>query len=107
MRIRSSTPGPPRAHSRRRIRLDGARPSGLSCAAMNIAALERSLQRGSAAKVLTDARLLRRVIRRHRHLSGVGLQVPHARCYAVSRDALLSIVEPDELGVAREICPPR
>ncbi len=72
---------------------------------MDLAALERSLQRGSAAKVLTDARLLRRVIRRHRHLSGVGLQVPHARCYAVSRDALLSIVEPDELGVAREDLP--
>jgi hypothetical protein len=85
--------------------LDAAHRSGLSCAAMELAALERRLQRGSSAKVLTDARLLRRVIKRHRHLAGVGLHVPHARCYAVSREALLSIVEPDELGWERARLP--
>jgi hypothetical protein len=73
---------------------------------MELPALERRLRCGEgAAVVLTDARLLSRVIKRHRHLFGIGLHVPHARAYVVSRELLLSIVEPDELGRPRESLP--
>ncbi len=67
---------------------------------MDLPAIERALAATEARPVLVDARLVRRVIKRHRRLPGVGLQVPHARCYAIGRAALLDIVGPDELGRA-------
>jgi len=42
--------------------------------------------------------VLRRVIKKHRRLPGIGLQVPHARCYALPRADLEALVEPDELA---------
>jgi hypothetical protein len=72
---------------------------------MDPAALERSLSSAPARPLLADARLVRRVIKRHRRLPGVGLQVPHARCYALRREALLSIVGADELGPAAGALP--
>jgi hypothetical protein len=67
---------------------------------MDLSDLHRALQRSEARPLLADARLVRRVIKRHRRFPGVGLQVPHARCYALPREALLSIVDPEELGRA-------
>ena len=37
------------------------------------------------AAVLLDERVLRRVIKKHRKLHGVGLQVPHARCDTIGK----------------------
>ena len=49
--------------------------------------------------VLLEDRVLRRVIKKHRRLPGIGLQVPHARCYTLPRADLVSLVERDELHV--------
>jgi hypothetical protein len=67
---------------------------------MDIQALERALAASEARPLLVDARLVRRVIKRHCHLPGIGLQVPHARCYAIGKRELLEIVDAHELGRA-------
>jgi hypothetical protein len=51
-----------------------------------------------AAAVLLEDRVVRRVIKQHRRLPGIGLQVPHARCYALPRAELERLVERDELA---------
>src|SRR6185369_15818346 len=51
------------------------------------------------AVVLLEDRVLRRVIKKHRRLPGIGLQVPHARCYTLPRADLEGLVERDELRV--------
>jgi hypothetical protein len=58
-----------------------------------------------AGPVLIEPRLLRRIIKRHRAFPGLGLEVPHARCYAIGRDALLAIASPAELGRAEAELP--
>src|SRR5690349_7324934 len=65
---------------------------------MDLGPIERSLRNKSASALLTDPRLIRRVIKRHRDLPGMGLDVPHARSYVLRREALLSIATPRELG---------
>lgn len=57
------------------------------------------------AAVLLEDRVVRRVIKQHRQLPGLGLQVPHARCYALARAELERLVEPDELAVAPAALP--
>src|SRR5215468_4740149 len=49
--------------------------------------------------VLVEDRVLRRVIKRHRRLPGLGLQVAHADGYALPRADLEKLVEADELGI--------
>jgi len=51
------------------------------------------------ASVLLEDRVVRRVIKKHRRLPGMGLQVPHARCYTLPRADLEALVERAELGV--------
>jgi hypothetical protein len=51
------------------------------------------------AAVLVEERVLRRVIKKHRELPGIGLQVPHARCYTLPRGELAELVDADELHV--------
>ena len=51
------------------------------------------------AAVLLEDRVVRRVIKKHRRLPGIGLQVPHAHCYALARAELEGMVERDELRV--------
>jgi hypothetical protein len=51
------------------------------------------------AGVVLDDRVVRRVIKQHHRLPGLGLQVPHARCYTLPSAALVALVERDELGV--------
>ena len=65
---------------------------------MDLAKLERDFSTTTAAVALVDPRLLRRIIRTHRDVSGLKLDVPHTRCYALERVALLAIVNPSELG---------
>src|ERR1700712_5118254 len=60
-------------------------------------ALDADLAR--VAAVLLDDRVVRRVIKKHRRLPGIGLQVPHAQCYTLPRAELAALVERDELAV--------
>ena len=57
--------------------------------------------------VLVEDRLLRRIIKRHRDIPGLGLQVPHATSYALPRAALAELVEPGELPGALDRLPER
>jgi hypothetical protein len=57
------------------------------------------------AAVLLEDRVVRRVIKKHRRLPGIGLQVPHARCYTLPRAELEALVERDELHVDPDALP--
>ena len=63
---------------------------------MDLVAIEQSLLQ-TAATLVIDPRVLRRVIKADRNASGL---VPHAHSYTMSRDALCQIVGQAELGVA-------
>jgi hypothetical protein len=66
---------------------------------MDLVAIEGALKSADPGVVLVEPRVLKRVVKRHRRLSGIG-HVPHAHCYAISRAALGDIVTPGELGRA-------
>src|SRR5205085_2830973 len=51
------------------------------------------------AALLVPPRLLRRVIKHDRKITGLGLQVPHRKSYVIGRDALLALADRDELGL--------
>lgn len=68
---------------------------------LEIAALARLLEAADAATLLISPRLMRRIIRRDRGLTGVGLHVPHRKSYIIGRDSLLALVAREELGLAR------
>ncbi len=57
--------------------------------------------------VLVEERVLRRIIKSHRKLRGVGLQVPHEQCYELPRDELTTFVEADEVAIALTTLPER
>jgi hypothetical protein len=61
--------------------------------------LEQALTDADPAVLLLPPRLVCRIIKQHRQLSGLGLQVPHRRCYVIERTALLRIAGPQELGL--------
>jgi hypothetical protein len=67
-----------------------------------VAELARLLGQADPAALLVPPRILRRVIKQDRGLTGVGLQVPHRKSYAIDRDALLRIAARDELGLAAD-----
>ncbi len=67
---------------------------------VDLTSFEERLAHAKAGPILVEPRLLRRIIKRHRAFPGLGLEVPHARCYAIDRDALLTIASPTELGRA-------
>lgn len=53
-------------------------------------------------------RVLRRVIKQDHELPGLGFQVPHRKCYVISRERLLWLVAKDELGLkADDQYPPK
>src|SRR6516164_824592 len=54
------------------------------------------------AAVLAPKRLLRRVIKQDRKLTMIGLRVPHRKSYVIGRDALLNLVDRDELEIGAE-----
>jgi hypothetical protein len=66
---------------------------------MDPAELEQLLVAVEPAALLVPPRILRRVIKRDRKTAGVGLQVPHRKCYVIACDRLLAIVERAELGL--------
>src|SRR4051794_22037390 len=67
--------------------------------AFSVADLERALAGADPAALLVPPRILRRVIKKDRGLTGLGLQVPHHKSYVIARDDLLRIAGRDELGV--------
>lgn len=73
----------------------------------DLAGLGELLRAVEPAALLVPPRILRRVIRTDRALTGIGLAVPHATSYVIARDRLLAIVEPRELGLGpdRELPP--
>jgi hypothetical protein len=65
---------------------------------LDLSTLERTLKEVDPGVFLVSPRILRRVIKHHRELGTLGLQVPHRQCYVINRTTLLQIVDPDELG---------
>ena len=59
------------------------------------------------AAVLLEDRVVRRVIKKHRRLPGIGLQVPHAQCYTLPRTELEALVDRAELGIDPAALPAR
>jgi hypothetical protein len=60
----------------------------------------RAVAQADPSALLVPPRILRRVIKKHQGLGGLGLRVPHPRVYLITRDALLGIVTPEEIGLA-------
>src|SRR5437016_4251791 len=67
---------------------------------LTIADLQGAVAQAEPAALLVQPRILRRVIKKDRRLSGPGLQVPHRKSYAVDRDDLLRIADRATLGLA-------
>jgi len=65
---------------------------------MDLAALERRLHAAKSGAIVVDGRLLRRLIKAHRDLAGIGLSVPHAGGYTLPKGALVALVDPSILG---------
>jgi hypothetical protein len=66
---------------------------------LDSAELRRLLRAVDPAVLLVPSRLLRRVIKRDRKLAIVGLRVPHRKSYVIGRDALLALVDRNELEI--------
>jgi hypothetical protein len=47
--------------------------------------------------VVLEERALRRIIKLHHKLPGIGLQVPHTSCLALTRDALAKVADADDV----------
>lgn len=62
--------------------------------------LTRIVRSADPSALFVPPRILRRVIKKHRGLGGLGLNVPHARCYLIDRGRLLDIATRGELGLA-------
>src|SRR5689334_13874915 len=69
--------------------------------------LERIVSQTDPAALLVPPRILRRVIKKDRGLTGLGLQVPHRKSYVLDRERLLRIADREELGIvpSRELPP--
>jgi hypothetical protein len=65
---------------------------------MDLAALERRLHAADAGAIVVDGRVLRRVIKAHRDLAGIGLSVPHAGSYVIPKGALLALAPSSVIG---------
>ncbi|MBI5478820.1 MAG: hypothetical protein HY906_08195, partial [Deltaproteobacteria bacterium] len=70
-----------------------------------LVAVEQAVRAVEPGALLVEPRLLRRVIKKHYHLGGLGLAVPHDRCLALGREELLAIVGPERLGPAARDLP--
>lgn len=66
---------------------------------LDTAELSRLIRQADPDAFLVPARLVRRVIKRDRGLTGFGFQVPHRKCFVVSGRELRAVASPDELGI--------
>jgi hypothetical protein len=67
-------------------------------ARIGLAELEHALWSVEPAARLVPPRLLRRVVRLHTSLPGMGFRVPHSKTYVIPQEALLAIADRDEIG---------
>jgi len=67
-------------------------------ARISLPELERALASVEPAARLVPPRLLRRVVRLHTSLPGLGFRVPHSKSYVIAQKALLEIADRDEIG---------
>ena len=63
---------------------------------------DRALRAADPTAFLIAPRILRRVIKEDRRLTGLALRVPHNKSYLIAREPLLEIVEKMELGVPED-----
>jgi hypothetical protein len=73
---------------------------------LSAADLGRRLSQADPAALLVPPRILRRVIKHDRGLTGLGLQVPHRKSYVIAREALLAIADRHELGLPPDLSLP-
>lgn len=66
---------------------------------MTFLELEQAARAVDPSVVFVLPRVLRRVIREHCGLPGLGIKVPHRKTYVIQREPLLEIVDPVELGL--------
>jgi hypothetical protein len=71
----------------------------MSNASLTTNELARLVRDIDPTALLVPPRILRRVIKKHRGLGGLGLHVPHAGCYPIDRGNLLRIARLGELGL--------
>ena len=62
--------------------------------------LELAVRAADPAAFLVLPRILRRVIKQDRMLTGFGIRVPHRKSYVIDREPLLQVVDRSELGLA-------
>jgi hypothetical protein len=67
--------------------------------ALGMAELQDLLGRTDPSALLLPPRMVRRVIKQHREIPGIGLQVPHRKTHVIARDTLLAIADREELGL--------
>jgi len=60
--------------------------------------LERAMQSVEPSARLVPPRVLRRVVRLHASLPGMGFRVPHGKTYVLPQEALLEIADRSEIG---------
>ncbi|MBL8848702.1 MAG: hypothetical protein JNG89_03420, partial [Planctomycetaceae bacterium] len=66
----------------------------------SFAAWESAVRAAEPAVLFVEPRILRRVIKQDRRLTGIGFQVPHAHVYTIERERLLVIAERPELDLS-------
>jgi hypothetical protein len=73
---------------------------------MTFAELQRAVWAADPQVFLVHPRILRRVIKHDRQLTGFGLRVPHRKSYRIAREPLLEIIDRADLGVDEELSLP-
>lgn len=63
----------------------------------NVKQLDQAVQAAEPGAVLVSPRILRRVIKAHRKIVGIGLRVPHSKSYVIDRDTLVRLVDGEAL----------
>src|SRR5262245_47466738 len=66
---------------------------------LSVEELERRVRGADPGALLVPPRILRRVVKRHQGLGGLGLRVPHRKSYLIDRNSLLQIAPADDLGL--------
>src|SRR4051812_40083441 len=66
---------------------------------LSIEQLERAVRAADPSAFLVPPRILRRVIKQHSGVTGIGLRVPHRKTYVIAREDLLTIVDRGELDL--------
>jgi hypothetical protein len=66
---------------------------------LGLAALQDAVRAVDPDALIVSPRIVRRVIKQHTGVSGIGLRVPHRKTYVIGREALLEIVDRIDLDL--------